>query len=110
MYSNKQEAAVTKFSALGKPVWNVRFLSRSTALATVNKNSWTTFVSSGAIKGIPAWKPKVATSVLLELGKKGEVISAHTLTAPAVAISSNNEIGTVVITDSGVSFGLVVVN
>jgi len=110
MYSNKQEAAVTKFSALGKPVWNVRFLSRSTALATVSKNSWTTFVSSGAIKGIPAWKPKVATSVLLELGKKGEVISAHTLTAPAVAISSNNEIGTVVITDSGVSFGLVVVN
>jgi len=37
-------------------------------------------------------------------------VSAYTLVAPAVAISSNNEIGTVVITDSGVSFGLVVLN
>ena len=110
LYSNKQEAAVTKFSALNKPVWNVRYLSRSSALATVSKNTWATFVSSGAIKGVPTWKPKTASSVLLELGKKGEVISAHSLSAPAVAIASNNEIGTVVITDSGVSFGLVVVN
>ena len=110
LYSNKQEAAITKFSALNKPVWNVRYLSRSSALASVSKNTWATFISAGAIKGVPTWKPKTATSVLLELGKKGEVISAYTLTAPAVAISSNNEIGTVVITDSGVSFGLVVVN
>ena len=110
LYSNKQEAAVTKFSALNKPVWNTRYPSRSSALASVSKNTWATFVSSGAIKGVPAWKPKIASSVLLELGKKGEVISAHTLSAPAVAIASNNEIGTVVITDSGVSFGLVVVN
>jgi hypothetical protein len=110
LYSNKQEAAVTKFSALNKPVWNTRYPSRSSALASVSKNTWATFVSSGAIKGVPAWKPKTASSVLLELGKKGEVISAHTLSAPAVAIASNNEIGTVVITDSGVSFGLVVVN
>lgn len=110
VYSNKQEAAVTKFSALNKPVWNVRYSSKSSALASVSGNTWATFVSAGAIKGVPTWKPKTATSVVLELGKKGEVISAHTLTAPAVAISSNNEIGTVVITDSGVSFGLVVVN
>jgi hypothetical protein len=47
---------------------------------------------------------------VLEFGKKGEILSAHTLSAPAVAITSNNEIGTVVITDSGVSFGLVVIN
>jgi hypothetical protein len=46
----------------------------------------------------------------LGLGKKGEVVAPFTLTAPAVAIEANNEIGTVVITDSGVSFGLVVVN
>jgi hypothetical protein len=109
-YSNKTEAAITKFSALNKPVWNVRYLSKSTALATASKNSWATFVSTGAIKNITAWKPKTSTGVLLELGKKGELLSAYTLAAPAVAITSNNEIGTVVITDSGVSFGLVVVN
>ena len=109
-YSNKTEAAVTKFSALGKPIWNVRYLSKSTALATASKNSWATFVSAGAIKNITGWKPKTTTAVVLELGKKGEIVSAYTLVAPAVAISSNNEIGTVVITDSGVSFGLVVVN
>jgi hypothetical protein len=109
-YSNKTEAAITKFSALNKPVWNVRYLSKSTALATASKNSWATFVSAGAIKNITAWKPKTSTAVVLELGKKGEILSAYTLSAPAVAISSNNEIGTVVITDSGVSFGLVVVN
>jgi hypothetical protein len=109
-YSNKIEAAITKFSALNKPVWNVRYLSKSTALATTSKNSWATFVSAGAIKNITAWKPKTSTAVVLELGKKGEILSAYTLSAPAVAISSNNEIGTVVITDSGVSFGLVVVN
>ena len=75
-----------------------------------SKNSWATFISSGVIKGVPTWKPKNATPVILELGKKGEVISAYTLSAPAVVIAANNEIGTVVITDSGVSFGLVVIN
>ena len=28
-YSNKTEAAITKFSALSKPTWNVRYLSKS---------------------------------------------------------------------------------
>ena len=109
-YSNKTESAITKFSALNKPVWNVRYLSKSTALVTSGKNSWATFISSGLIKGVPTWKPKAATPVLLELGKKGEVITSYTLTAPAVAIASNNEIGTAVITDSGASFGLVLIN
>jgi len=109
-YSNKTEAAITKFSALNRPIWNVRYLSKSSALVASNKSSWATFISSGVIKGISTWKPKNATPVLLELGKKGEVISAYTLTAPAVAIAANNEIGTVVITDSGVSFGLVLIN
>ena len=109
-YSNKIEAAITKFSALGKPVWNVRYLAQSSALVANGSNSWATYISSGAIKGVPAWKPKAATPVLIEFGKKGEVISSHTLSAPAVAIAANNEIGTVVITDSGVAFGLVVVN
>lgn len=109
-YSNKTESAITKFSALNKPVWNVRYLSKSTALVTSGKNSWATFISNGLIKGVPTWKPKVATPVLLELGKKGEVITSYTLTAPAVAIASNNEIGTAVITDSGASFGLVLIN
>jgi hypothetical protein len=109
-YSKKTEAAITKFSALNKPTWNVRYLSKSSALVASNKNSWASFISSGVIKGISTWKPKNATPVLLELGKKGEVISAYTLPAPAVAIAANNEIGTVVITDSGVSFGLVLIN
>ena len=109
-YSNKTEAAITKFSALSKPTWNVRYLSKSPALVASSKNSWATFISSGVIKGVPTWKPKNATPVILELGKKGEVISSYTLSAPAVVIAANNEIGTVVITDSGVSFGLVVIN
>ena len=109
-YTNKTEAAITKFSALNKPTWNVRYLSKSSALVASNKSSWATFISSGVIKGISTWKPKNATPVLLELGKKGEVISAYTLPAPAVAIAANNEIGTVVITDSGVSFGLLLIN
>ena len=109
-YSNKTEAAITKFSALSNPTWNVRYLSKSPALVASSKNSWATFISSGVIKGVPTWKPKNATPVILELGKKGEVISAYTLSAPAVVIAANNEIGTVVITDSGVSFGLVVIN
>ena len=109
-YSNKTEAAITKFSALNKPTWNVRYLSKSPALVANSKNSWTTFISSGLIKGVSTWKPKNASPVVLELGKKGDVISAYTLPAPAVALASNNEIGTVVVTDSGVSFGLVVIN
>ena len=109
-YSNKTEAAITKFSALGKPVWNVRYSAKSSALVANGSHSWATYISSGAIKGVPAWKPKAATPVLIEFGKKGEVISSHTLSAPAVAIAANNEIGTVVIIDSGVAFGLVVVN
>ena len=109
-YSNKTEAAITKFSALGKPVWNVRYLAKSSALVANGSTSWATYTSSGVIKGVPAWKPKSPTPVLIEFGKKGEVISSHILTSPAVALAVNNEIGTVVITDSGVAFGLVVVN
>jgi hypothetical protein len=109
-YSNKTEAAVTKFSALNKPVWNVRYLSRSTALVAAGKNSWATFVSSGAIKGIPTWKPKNPTPVALELGKKGELINAYTIAAPAVVIDTSTDIGTVLVTDSGKSFGLVLIN
>ena len=109
-YANKTEAAITKFSALGKPVWNDRYLSKSTALVATGTNSWATFISSGAISGIASWKPKVATAVLLQLGKKGEVITASSFSGMPVAIARNNEIGTVVITDSGTSFGLVLVN
>ena len=109
-YSNKTESAITKFSALNKPVWNVRYLAKSTTLVASGKNSWATFISSGVIKGISAWKPKTATPVLLELGKKGEVLTSYMLSAPAVAIAVNNEIGTAVITDSGASFGLVLIN
>lgn len=109
-YSNKTEAAVTKFSALGKPIWNGRYLAKSSALVASSTNSWATFISSGPISGIASWKPKVATAVLLQLGKKGEVITASSFTGTPVAIARNNEIGTVVITDSGTSFGLVLVN
>ena len=109
-YSNKLEAAITKYSALNKPVWNVRYLSRSTALVAAGKNSWATFVSSGAIKGISNLKPKTPIPVILELGKKAELINAYTIASPAVVIDSNADIGTVLVTDSGKSFGLVVIN
>ena len=109
-YSNKTEAAITKFTSLGKPSWNVRYSSKSGALVVSNKSSWASFVSNSVIGGVPKWKPKVATPVALELGKKGEVLTSYTLSAPAVAIAANNQIGTVLITDSGVSFGLVVIN
>ena len=109
-YSNRTEAAITKFSAINKPNWNVRYPAKSSALVASGKNSWASFISSGPIKSVPAWKPKIPTPVVLELGKKGEVLNSYKLSAPAVAIAVNNEIGTVLITDSGVSFGLVVIN
>ena len=109
-YSNRTEAAVTKFSAIGKPTWNSRYTSKSGALVATGTNSWATFVSSGAISGLSAWKPKTPTTVVLQLGKKGEVITAHSLSGTPVAIGRNNEIGTAVITDSGTSFGLVLIN
>lgn len=109
-YANKSEAAITKFSAIGKPIWNYRYAATSTALVTASANSWATFVSTGAITGVPTWKPKSPTAVVLELGKKGEVISASALSAIPIAIACNNEIGTVVITDSGSSFGIVLIN
>ncbi len=109
-YSNKMEASVTKFSAIGKPTWNSRYISKSGALVATGTNSWATFVSSGAITGLSTWKPKVPTAVVLQLGKKGEVVTAYSLTGTPVAIGRNNEMGTAVITDSGTSFGLVLIN
>ena len=109
-YSKKFEAAITKYSAIGKPVWNSRYLAKSGALVASGTNSWATFISAGAITGIKTWKPKTPTTVVLQLGKKGEVITAHSLTGMPVAIGRNNEIGTAVITDSGTSFGLVLIN
>jgi hypothetical protein len=109
-YSNRTEAAITKFSAVNKPIWNVRYSAKSSALVASGKNSWASFISSGPIKSVSAWKPKIPTPVVLELGKKGEVLNSYKLSAPAVAIAVNNEIGTVLITDSGVSFGFTVIN
>jgi len=109
-YAKKSEAAVTKFSALGKPTWNDRYPANSSALVATGTNSWATFTSTGAITGVPSWKPRVPTAVILELGKKGEVISASAISGSPVAIARNNEIGTVVITDSGTSFGIVLIN
>ena len=109
-YSNKTESAITKFSAINKPVWNIRYSAKSSAIVASGKNSWASFISSGPIKSVPAWKPKIPTPVVVELGKKGEALNSYKLTAPAVAMAVNSEIGTVLITDSGVSFGFVVIN
>ena len=109
-YSSKTESAITKFSAINKPVWNIRYSAKSSALVASGKNSWASFISSGAIKSVPAWKPKTPTPVVVELGKKGEALNSYKLSAPAVALAVNSEIGTVLITDSGVSFGFVVIN
>ena len=109
-YSNRTEAAITKFSAINKPSWNVRYSAKSSALVAAGKNSWASFISSGPIKSVPAWKPKIPTPVVLELGKKGEALNSYKLSAPAVAMAVNSEIGTVIITDSGVSFGFIVIN
>ena len=109
-YSNKTESAITKFSAINKPVWNIRYSAKSSALVASGKNSWASFISSGPIKSVPAWKPKIPIPVVVELGKKGEPLNSYKLSAPAVAMAVNSEIGTVLITDSGVSFGFVVIN
>ena len=109
-YSNKTESAITKFSAINKPVWNIRYSAKSSALVASGKNSWASFISSGPIKSVPAWKPKIPTPVVVELGKKGEALNSYKLSAPAVAMAVNSEIGTVIITDSSVSFGFVVIN
>ena len=109
-YSNRTEAAITKFSAINKPIWNIRYSAKSSALVASGKNSWASFISSGPIKSVPAWKPKIPTPVVVELGKKGEALNSYKLSAPAVAMAANSEIGTVLITDSGVSFGFIVIN
>jgi hypothetical protein len=109
-YSNKTESAITKFSAINKPVWNIRYSAKSSAIVASGKNSWASFISSGPIKSVSAWKPKIPTPVVVELGKKGEALNSYKLSAPAVAMAVNSEIGTVLITDSGVSFGFVVIN
>ena len=109
-YSNKTESAITKFSAINKPVWNIRYSAKSSALVASGKNSWASFISSGQIKSVPTWKPKTPTPVVVELGKKGEALNSYQLSAPAVAMAVNSEIGTVLITDSGVSFGFIVIN
>ena len=109
-YSNKTESAITKFSAINKPVWNIRYSAKSSALVASGKNSWASFISNGPIKSVSAWKPKTPTPVVVELGKKGEALNSYKLSAPAVAMAVNSEIGTVLITDSGVSFGFVVIN
>ena len=74
------------------------------------KNSWATFISSGTISGLTKWKPKIASAVLLEFGKKGQLINSYLLAAPAVAIDSDTESGTFLVTDSGKSLGLVLIN
>ena len=109
-YSNKTESAITKFSAINKPIWNIRYPAKSSALVASGKHSWASFVSSGPIKSVPTWKPKIPTPVVVEFGKKGEALNSYKLSAPAVAMAVNSEIGTVLITDSGVSFGFVVIN
>ena len=73
------------------------------ATLTIVKSSrsiWKSFISSGAIQGLPSWKPKIATPVLIRYSlKTGAVVSAYKYIGTLTALIWESAIGIVLVAD-----------
>jgi hypothetical protein len=96
-YSNSN-AVITKFNPNFTPAWTDRYPSNGTALtATVGKNNYGAFVSTGAIKALPTWKKKNAI-LLLTFDSKGLISGASYVNSTVInGFTANSTVGPVLL-------------
>ena len=96
-FSNSS-AVITKFNPNFIPAWTDRYPSNGTALtATVGKNNYGAFVSTGAIKALPTWKKKNAI-LLLTLDSKGLISGANYVNSTVInGFTANSTVGPIVL-------------
>lgn len=96
-YSNSS-AVITKFNPNFTPSWTDRYPSNGTALtATIGKNNYGAFVSTGAIKALPTWKKKNAI-LLLTLDSKGVISGASYVNSTVInGFTANSSVGPIVL-------------
>ncbi len=94
--STLSQATITKFDTSEKPIWNLRISSPSPAL-TVGADA--IFLSDSKIPGLPNWKPKKPTALLLTFSAKGVITAGSSLQGflPPLMISANKELGRVIL-------------
>ncbi len=94
--STLSQATITKFDTSEKPIWNLRISSPSPAL-TVGADA--ILLSDSQIPGLPNWKPKKPTALLLTFSAKGVITAGSSLQGflPPLMISANKELGRVIL-------------
>lgn len=91
-------AAITKFNNSFQPTWTDRYPSTGSALtASIGKFNYGAFVSTAAIKVLPAWKKKNAILVLT-FDSKGLIVGANYVNATQLnGFTANSTYGPIVL-------------
>ena len=64
------------------------------------------FISKGAIAGIPSWKPKSAIPVLIEYNKAKAITRASYFQGKVIAVTWQSGVGPIVITERSDGYGI----
>jgi hypothetical protein len=98
-------------SAGGFSGFNTKAKETAKASATITLaagvNVFKSYLSSGAIKGIPSWKPKSAIPVIIKYTKKGTLLSASYLPGNVAAVIYQSGVGVIAITERS-DYGVVI--
>ena len=96
--NSNSTAVITKFNSNFIPTWTDRYPSIGSALtASAGKNSYGAFVSSGAVKALPAWKKKGAILVLTFDGKGAITMAGYVNSTQLNGFSANSAVGPIVL-------------
>ena len=67
------------------------------------------YLSSGAIKGIPTWKPKSAIPVIIKYTKKGALVSANYLQGSVLKVLYQSGVGIIAVTERSDGYGVTII-
>ena len=93
----------------GHPTFLTLTQQKSSALTVAKSASflWQSYVATGAIPGIPAFKPKSPTTILIKSSlKSGKILALYTLTGNLVKLSYQKSLGLFLITQTSSDYGI----
>ena len=94
------------FGLLVQSLWRQSISSLNESVGT---STWKSLISSGPILGIPTWKPKTPTQVLLRYAKSGKLTDARFFVGTPLALHWQKEIGLILMSARNGRFGLTIV-
>ena len=94
----------------GALVQSPNFPTPTNLSAVVGSSTWKSQLSSGSIPGLPSWRPKAPTQVLLRYSKSGKLTDARFIVGTPLGLRWQKEIGLILITERNARFGLTIVS